>query len=98
MILANGQLYEHSEQDRILACLEQRINATRSASPLRTETVVDALDRMSRQIDYGAFRSSIPPDLMDSVSIATRILRRDMLTLKLRTELGSWGIGIRHSD
>lgn len=89
MILANGEVYASTEQSRILAELEERINRTRTEQTLRPETVIAALDQMSRKLDEGMFGKFLTDDfLKESVSLAARMLRRDVLEHKVRTELG----------
>lgn len=89
MILANGNVYHSSEQSRILTSLEEKLNQTLAMQTLRPEIVINALDRMSRKIDEGMFNTLLIDDfLRASVSLASRMLRRDMLEHKVRTELG----------
>lgn len=89
MILANGEVFDSSEQSRILAGLEERINQTRAEQTLRPETVIAALDKMSRKLTSGMFDKLLTDDfLRESVSLAARMLRRDVLEHKVRTELG----------
>lgn len=89
MILANGNVYHSSEQSRILASLEEKINQTRAVQTLRPEIVINALDQMSRKLDEGIFNTLLTDDfLRTSVSLAARMLRRDILEHKVRTELG----------
>lgn len=89
MILANGKVYPSSEQSHILADLEEKINQTRAMQTLRPEIVIRALDRMSRKIEEGMFDTLLTDDfLRASVSLAARMLRRDVLEHKVRTELG----------
>ena len=90
MILAGGKVYPSAEQSRILAQLPERINETRAAQSLPCETVIDALDRMSRRIADGAFDAMLDDTMLRSqVQYAAKQLTRDALVYKVRTELGA---------
>ena len=51
MILAKGKLYGEEEREVLLARLEDEINETRVRAPLRSETVIAALDALGRHTD-----------------------------------------------
>ena len=55
MILARGQLYEHSCQEEILQRMGSEIDAARTQKSLPADTVVAALDALARQIETGSF-------------------------------------------
>ena len=55
MILAKGKLYGEEEREVLLARLEDEINETRVRAPLRSETVIAALDALGRHIENGQF-------------------------------------------
>lgn len=98
MILANGNVYSSSEQSRILTSLEEKLNQTRAMQTLRPEIVIQALDQMSRKMEEGVFNALLTDDsLRASVSLAARMLRRDVLEHKVRTELGEQFFAPRQS-
>lgn len=89
MILANGNIYHSSEQNYILASLEEKLNQTRVVQTIRPEIVINALDRLSHKLDEGIFNNLLTDDfLRASVFLAARMLRRDVMEHKIRTELG----------
>ncbi len=93
MILAKGIQYESSMQDRILDGLEERLNVTLAGPPLEPETVLNAIDRLGQLVAQGAFDRQIDALQIDGAehykALAIRLLRRDYLEFKLRTELGA---------
>ncbi len=93
MILANGIQYESSMQSEILAGLEAKLNATLAGPPLEAETVVAAIDALGRRVAAGEFDKKIAALQIDGAEqykeMAVRLLRRDSLEFKLRTELGA---------
>ena len=92
MILANGTLYETSMQDELLKGLEAKLNATLAGPALDPETVIAAIDALSRKAEAGVFDARIASLQIDGAEayrdLAVRLLRRDYLEFKLRTELG----------
>ncbi len=92
MILANGRLYEASAQSEVLAGLENKLIHTLSGPPLEAETVIAAIDKLGRQVERGLFNDLITSLQIDGAEqykqLAVRMLRRDYLEFKLRTELG----------
>ncbi len=92
MILANGILYDTEEQNKVLALLEQRINATRLRRPLDTRVVIRALDELGRRLERGEYDEFLQKfgSSYDSaqIALAARTLRRDSLEYKVRTEIG----------
>lgn len=93
MILAKGKLFESSEQERILSGLEQEINRTRSEKSLDVETVIRAAEALVARVRAGDFDAAIASlDVEGAQSykeLAIRMLDRENLLYKLRTELGS---------
>ncbi len=93
MILANGKQYESALQDRLLGELEERINATLAGPGLEPETVIAAIDALGRRVEAGDFDARIAALQIDGAEqyrdLAIRLLRRDHLEFKLRTELGA---------
>ncbi len=93
MILAGGKQYETSMQSQLLAGLEDRLNATLAGPGLEPETVIAAIDSLGRKVEAGAFDKQIAALQIDGAEqykeMAVRLLRRDHLEFKLRTELGA---------
>lgn len=93
MILANGTRYDSAMQDRILDGLGERLNQTLARPAPAAETVVAAIDRLGQRLAAGAFDAQIAALQIDGAEqyreLAIRLLRRDYLEFKLRTELGS---------
>ncbi len=92
MILANGTRYDSAMQDRILDGLGVRLNQTLARPAPAAETVVAAIDRLGQRLAAGAFDAQIAALQIDGAEqyreLAIRLLRRDYLEFKLRTELG----------
>ena len=93
MILANGKRYESAMQDELLAGLEEKLNATLAGPGLEPETVIAAIDRLGQQAAEGAFDRELAALQIDGAvqykEMAVRLLRRNHLEFKLRTELGA---------
>ena len=93
MILANGKRYESAMQDELLAGLEEKLNATLAGPGLEPENVIAAIDRLGQQAAEGAFDRELAALQIDGAvqykEMAVRLLRRDHLEFKLRTELGA---------
>ena len=87
MILAKGKLYGEEEREVLLARLEDEINETRVRAPLRSETVIAALDALGRHIENGQFDAQLAAlglsRRTDAVRTATAMLRRENLEEKL---------------
>ena len=102
MILANGKVYPSSEQDRILAALEEQINQTRAARPLEMERVISAIDRLGGKVADGTFNARIAQLGIDGIepyiALAARLMRRENITYKVTTELGENFFQPRRSD
>ena len=77
MILAKGKLYGEEEREVLLARLEDEINETRVRAPLRSETVIAALDALGRHIENGQFDAQLAAlglsRRTDAVRTATRL-------------------------
>ena len=95
MILAKGKLYGEEEREVLLARLEDEINETRVRAPLRSETVIAALDALGRHIENGQFDAQLAAlglsRRTDAVRTATAMLRRENLEYRLHMELGMHG-------
>ena len=89
MIFANGKIYPSDVQNRLLDALPEQICNTRETQTLRCETVIQALDRMSRRIAAGEFTDRVAdPELRRQIGFAAGRLTQEALRLKVRTELG----------
>lgn len=92
MIIANGQIYSSEEQDRILAEAESRINKTLAEKTLSAQTVINAIDKLGREIEQGNFDeriNSLPvDDPLYYKKMAVEMLSREFLEYKLACELG----------
>ncbi len=92
MILAKGKCYDSSMQDAILSEMEAQINETLATKTLPMETVIDAIDALSRKLAAGAFDSLLASLSIDGAEVyrdqAVRMLSREHLEFKVRTELG----------
>lgn len=93
MILANGKRFDSSMQDSILDELEARLTGTLAQPAPEPETVIAAIDALGRRVAEGAFDDRIAALQIDGAeqykALAIRLLRRDHLEFKLRTELGA---------
>ena len=90
MILARGQLYEHSCQEEILQRMGSEIDAARTQKSLPADTVVAALDALARQIETGSFarRALALGITAQQLAQAVCMLRRESVEYRLSTELG----------
>ena len=92
MILTGGKLYPDEASGELLSGLEARINAVRAGEPLRTETVISALDALGRQLEAGALNGLLArylsPETGRYLSAARGLLRREGLTAMVETQLG----------
>ena len=92
MILAKSVLHDSARQDAILAHLEAYINRVRATMTLPAEAVVRAVDRLGARIAAGEFDAVIariadPADTDRFRDLAARLMSRDALEARLRTEL-----------
>ena len=92
MIIAKGRLFETKEQDKILATLEEEINITLATKALAPETVINAVDKLCDKVKNGDFDeliASLPIDGAEHYKqIALKMLSRESIEYKLKTELG----------
>lgn len=92
MIIANGMIRPSEEQEDILAGMEARINETLAAQTLSSQTVIDAIDRLGREIENGAFDDRINALPVDDPAhyknMAAKMMSRGFLEYKLVSELG----------
>ncbi|HAU51177.1 MAG TPA: acyl-CoA reductase [Clostridiales bacterium] len=93
MILFDGQLFESSEQGRLLAELKEKIPQTLQTKSLDPEIVVDAVDQLRKETLEGKFDdllTSFPKDIVESYKKQAEVLlSKEYLHLKIRTELGN---------
>lgn len=91
MILYAGKTYDSSEQNRLLDVLKDRIPETLAKEPLAPDVVIDAIDKLRQDTLAGKFDElliNLPQDAVESYKAqAAVLLSKDMLRLKLKTEL-----------
>ena len=97
MIFANGTLLPDSERSQLLDALEDRINTTRLGPAPEAETVISAVDALGRRLQSGEFDGLLSQYLPAGVSLddLLPLLCRDVLELKLKTELGEASFATR---
>ena len=92
MILANGKQYDASKQSEILEHLEEKLEATLASPRLDPKIVIDAIDALGKKVAQGYFDERIASLQIDGIDeymdLATKMLTREYLEFKLRTELG----------
>ena len=92
MILYAGKTYDSTEQNRLLDELKGRITETLAKEPLDPGTVIDAIDKLRQDTLAGKFDDllvNLPQDAVASYKTqAAVLLSKDMLRLKMKTELG----------
>ncbi|MBR4096636.1 MAG: acyl-CoA reductase [Oscillospiraceae bacterium] len=92
MILANGKIYESSEQNAVLDRLEAEINYTRASHILDTEMVISAADTLGKKIADGEFNDIISEFLGDTpdeyLKLAADFMNADNLSFRIHQELG----------
>ena len=95
MILYAGKTYDSTEQNRLLDELKGRITETLAKEPLDPGTVIDAIDKLRQDTLAGKFDDllvNLPQDAIASYKTqAAVLLSKDMLRLKMKTELGDTG-------
>lgn len=95
MILYAGKTYDSTEQNRLLDELKGRITETLAKEPLDPGTVIDAIDKLRQDTLAGKFDDllvNLPRDAVASYKTqAAVLLSKDMLRLKMNTELGDTG-------
>ncbi|MBR3532568.1 MAG: acyl-CoA reductase [Clostridiales bacterium] len=95
MILYAGKTYDSTEQNRLLDELKGRITETLAKEPLDPGTVIDAIDKLRQDTLAGKFDDllvNLPQDAVASYKTqAAVLLSKDMLRLKMKTELGDTG-------
>lgn len=93
MILAGGEIFPTSEQNKILSTLEEKINNTLSAEKLDRETVIAAADRLGKMIADGDFDHIIKQlsgdDFGEYVKTAAMLMKRENIEYRIAAELGA---------
>ena len=91
MILFAGEIYESSEQARLLDTLEGLIPVVLQKGTLDPDVVINAIDRLGRDTAAGKFDgllTELPKDAVESYKKeAAVLLSREQLLNKLKTEL-----------
>ncbi len=92
MIFAGGKLLRDSDLNPVLGYLEEEIIQTLSGPPLAAETVLDALDALSRELDSGVLDDLIaqyaPPEAQEELDRVRPQISREALEARLELELG----------
>ncbi|MDE7288642.1 MAG: acyl-CoA reductase [Oscillospiraceae bacterium] len=93
MILAGGEIFQSSEQNKILGTLEEKINLTLSSEKLDRETVIAAADRFGKMISDGDFDHIIKQlseeDFGEYVKTAAMLMKRENIEYRIASELGT---------
>ena len=93
MILYRGKEYPSSMQDELIRSLPDDICETLTNKTLPRETVVSAIDRIGKKVaagEYDGLISSLPVDgAMRYKELAIKMLSREYIEFKIKTELGS---------
>ena len=99
MIFAGGKLLPDTELPALLSRLEEEINTTRSTLTLEPETVISAIESLTRQLDSGELNALLAqfatPRMLAALEDIRPSLTREALEYKLRVELGSF---VCHSE
>lgn len=92
MILYRGELYNTTEQERLLASLEADINQVRREQSITTEDVISALSIMGEKIASGTFDEIIRELSVEGIEryidMLVLMLDRKTLEYKVEAELG----------
>ena len=90
MIFAGGKLLPDTELPVLLSRLEEEINAARSTLTLEPETVISAIESLTRQLDSGELNALLAqfatPKMLAALEDIRPSLTREALELKLKTE------------
>lgn len=92
MMFAGGRLLPDSELTPVSGRLEEEITQTLNGPPLETDTVLDALDALGRELDSGALDALIaryaPTGALEELEQVRPQLSRASLEARLDLELG----------
>lgn len=93
MILAGGEIFQSSEQNKILSTLEEKINRTLSSEKLDREAVIFAADRLGKMIADGDFDRIIKElsgeDFGEYVKTVAMLMKREHIEYRIAAELGN---------
>ena len=93
MILAGGEIFQSSEQNKILGALEEKINRTLSSETLDREAVIAAADMLGKMIENGDFDHIIKQlseeDFGEYVKTAAMLMKRENIEYRIASELGA---------
>lgn len=92
MIFARGRILPDTELPALLERLEEEINATRADLTLEPETVISAIEGLTRRLDSGELNTLLSqfatPRMLAALEEIRPSLSREALEYKLKTELG----------
>lgn len=93
MILYQGEVYNTSEQERLLSALEEDINAVRREQRITAKEVIDALSVMGEKISSGVFDNIIKELEIEGIDryikMLALMLDKSTLEYKVKVELGA---------
>lgn len=87
MILYNGKIYPEGEQERLLNSLEKDVNRTLEGFTLNSDKVIEAADRLARQLEMEGTELFSGAD-EGMIQLAADSLRGENLRFRLKRELG----------
>lgn len=92
MIFARGCILPDTELPALLERLEEEINTTRADLTLEPETVISAIEGLTRRLDSGELNTLLAqfatPRILAALEEIRPSLSREALEYKLKTELG----------
>ena len=93
MILANGKIYDSSQQDILLKELEAEINETLAGQGLEREKVIAATHALGQKIADVEFqdliRAFLPENAEEYLEFVTQVMSEKCLNYRLSVELGA---------
>lgn len=102
MILFDGNVYESTEQNRLLSILENQINTTRATLSLDAEVVICAVEKLRERVLAGEFTERIAALLSDPpthyLHLAADFMHGDSLRKRLHRELGTTFTDSAHTE
>lgn len=91
MIFAEGKLLPDTQLPALLERLEEELNTTRADLTLEPETVISAIEGLTRRLDSGELNTLLAqfatPRMLAALEEIRPSLSREALELKLKTEL-----------
>lgn len=92
MIIAFGRTFPSDKQDKILSQMNERINKTLCGKPLEIQKVINAIDRLGKEIASGKYDDRISrlstDNPMKYKALAVKMLSKNAVENKIKTELG----------